>query len=181
MGARERLARLLAEAHSRWKLRRCASVGPGSRALGRVAIRGRGAVHVGARVLLDGRSAPIELDPHAGAEIRIGDDVSIQGGVTVEAQKRITIGEGSRLERFCAVMDNHFHPLAGDRLRPTSDAPLSIGARVVIGRRAIVTQGAHLEPGARVAAGAVVSRRVPAGTSYPPPPRPAAARSGEGG
>lgn len=159
----------------RIKLRRCASVGPDTRVLGRVVLSGAGAVHIGARVLLDGSTAPIELDSHPGAEIWIDDDVVMKGGVTIEAQTRVSIGRGSVLGRFATVMDNHFHPLGGDRLRPTPDRPLEIGERVEIGPRAIVLQGAHLGDGARIAAGAVVSRRIKPGGVYPPivqePPR----------
>ncbi len=157
------LAHLLA----RLKLRRCQAVGPMPSVRGRIWIHGHGCVRIGARVRVHALVAPVELYAHRGAEIRIGDDVLLEGGASIEAQTRVTIGDRVRLGRFCAVMDNHFHHLSGDRQRPTSDHVLVIQEDAVVGERSIVLQGTHLEAGARIAKGAVVSRRVAAFHAYP--------------
>jgi acetyltransferase-like isoleucine patch superfamily enzyme len=157
----------IAHLQARLKLWRCDSVGPQPTVLGRVWIHGEGRVRIGARVRIDGRVAPIELHAHPGAEISLGDDVVLESGASIEAQTRITIGDRVRLGRFSTVMDNHFHHLEGDRLRPTPDYSLVIEDDVVVGERSIVLQGAHLEAGAHVAKAAVASRRVLAYQTYP--------------
>jgi acetyltransferase-like isoleucine patch superfamily enzyme len=128
-------------------------------------------VRIGARARLDGGTVPIELHAAPGAEIVIGDDVVIEGGVSIEAQRSVTVGDGCHLGAFAKIMDNHFHPLRGDRhQRPVSD-PVVIEAGASLGRRAIVL------PGARVRAGAAVR---PA-TVVRAPPRAARAGATAGG
>ncbi|MHB8877585.1 MAG: acyltransferase [Myxococcaceae bacterium] len=151
---------------SRLKLWRCASVGASPRVLGRVWIHGGGRPRLGDRVVLDGRRAPIELHTEHGAILELGDDVQVEGGVSIEAQQSVVIGAGSRVGAFSKVLDNHFHPVRGDRTRRPPSLPVHIDEGVDIGPRAIVLPGARIEKGATIAPGVVVSRRVPAGTRY---------------
>jgi acetyltransferase-like isoleucine patch superfamily enzyme len=69
------------------------------------------------------------------------------------------------LGRLSKVMDNHFHPVAGDRHRRPESKPVVLEAGVTLGPRAIVLPGAHLEAGVSLGPGVVVSRRVKAGLS----------------
>jgi maltose O-acetyltransferase len=143
----------------RWFQSRCwtARTHPAT-VLGRVWVHGRGDVTVGDDVVLDARSAPIEIHATEGAEIAIGRGVRIESGASLEAISRITIGPGATLGAFCKIMDNHFHPLNGDNRLPPS-RPVVVGAGAVIGERAILLPGASVESGAVVPPGAVVSRR----------------------
>ncbi len=142
-------------------LRGCAEVGQAPWVAGRVWIHGGGRVCLGNRVRLDGRSAPIELHALPGAELRLGDDVRLEGGASVEAHARVTIGAGCALGGYCKVIDNHFHPLTGDRhARPTA-APVELEPGVVVGWRAIILPGARVRQGSVVAPGVVVRGRAP--------------------
>ena len=146
---------------SRLKLRHCRVVGAAPTVLGRVWIHGPGEVRVGHRVVLDGREAPIELHAMRGGCIVLGDDVTIEGGASLEALQSITIGAGARLGAFCKVMDNQHHPLRGNRHERPASVPLVVEAGVTVGPRAILLPGAHVQRGATVAAGTVISRRIP--------------------
>jgi acetyltransferase-like isoleucine patch superfamily enzyme len=126
--------------------------------LGKVWVHGRGHLVVGDDVVLDARSAPIEIHSTTGAEITIGRGVRIGSGASLEAISRITIGPGATLGAFCKIMDNHFHPLDGDHRLPRS-RPVVVGAGAVVGERAILLPGASVESGAVVPPGTVVSRR----------------------
>jgi len=152
------MRRLLADLGTRVKLRRCASVGPSATVLGRVWVRGAGAVHVAGGVLLDARAAPIELCAHGGAEIRIGPDVRIEGGASLEAVSRIEIGAGAKLGSFCKIMDNHFHPVGRERHRRPPSRPVVVEEGAEVGARAILLPGARVGKGAVVPPGTVLSR-----------------------
>jgi acetyltransferase-like isoleucine patch superfamily enzyme len=155
---RERMDRGVA----RYKLRACASVGLSPRVCGRLWIHGDGEVRVGDRVFFDAAAAPIELYAWAGASIVIGDDSYIAGGTSIEATRSIVLGARARLGSFCKVMDNHFHPLVGDRHVRPAPRPVVVEEDVVLGPRTIVLAGTRVERGARIAAGTVMKRSRPA-------------------
>jgi acetyltransferase-like isoleucine patch superfamily enzyme len=146
----------------RWKLLRCRKVGRAPRVRGRVWIHGRGAVVLGDRVVIDAPAAPIELHAHAGATIVIGDDCRLEDGASIEATEAVDVGARCRLGAFCKVMDSHFHPLDGDRHRPTRGAPVRLEDDVVLGPWAVVLASAHVGRGTSIGAATVVRRRVPA-------------------
>jgi acetyltransferase-like isoleucine patch superfamily enzyme len=151
---------------ARWKLRRCAQVGHATRVRGRVWVHGRGRVKIGAGVVLDAAHHPIEL--HAleeESEIVIGDGVHVAGGTSIEAVVSVRIGARSRLGSFSKVMDNHFHPLQGDRLKRPPSVPVTVGEDVEIGPRAILLAGVQVGSGATVRSGSVITRslKIPPG------------------
>ncbi|RKH65592.1 acyltransferase [Corallococcus llansteffanensis] len=150
---------------ARLKLRRCESVGLRPTVWGRVWIHGEGEIQVGHRVLFDARMAPIELHAQRGARIVLDDDVTIEGGSSIEAQSYVTVGARSRLGMWCKVLDNMYHPLRGNRHARPQSVPIVLEEGVTVGSRSILLPGAHLQRGASVAPGTVISRRIPAGVS----------------
>lgn len=153
----------LARVRARLALWRCAAVGRDVQVRGRVWIHGGGEVVLGDRVVLDGGDVGVELHAEPDGTIVVGDDVVLRPGASVEAQDLVVIGDRCELGRFARVMDNHFHPVTGDRhVRPASQA-VRLGAGVVLGDRAVVLPGAELGDGVRLAADTVVGRKVGAG------------------
>ncbi len=148
---------------SRFRLRHCAEVGPGTFAHGRLYIRGGGRIRLGARVVLDGRHTPIELHVGEGAELVIDDDVLIEGGTSIEALQRVHIGARTRVGGFCKILDNHFHQVNGNRQERPPSLPVEVDAEVTLGARSILLPGAHLGAGTVVHSGTVISRRFPPG------------------
>jgi acetyltransferase-like isoleucine patch superfamily enzyme len=158
------LLELAATLTSQIALRSRAKVGERVKIRGRIRVAGEGDIVIGDDVELDGRWAPIELHAQPGATIVLGAGVRVHGGVSIEAKSRVEVGDRTVLRGFCKVLDNHFHPLSGDRHRgaPPSN-PVVIGSDCDIGWRALILPGGRLGPGARALAGVVVSRRVPPG------------------
>jgi acetyltransferase-like isoleucine patch superfamily enzyme len=141
---------------SRLRLRACADVGEGVVVAGRVWIHGNGQLTLGRGVRLDASRAPIELHAADGAQIVIGDEVLIEGGTSIEARQSIVIGDRARIRAYCKILDNHFHPLRGDRLQLPPSDPVVLGPDVDLGERSIVLPGAWLAPGAVVGPSKIV-------------------------
>lgn len=158
---------LLRSLEARYKLRACASVGQAPRVTGRVWIHGDGEIRIGDDVFFDAAKAPIELYSWAGAAIVIGDGGHIEGGSSIEATESIVLGARSKIGAFCKVMDNHFHPLVGNRNVRPPPRPVVIEEDVTIGPRSIVLAGARVERGSRIEPGTIVRRSA----SSPPIPR----------
>ncbi len=149
---------------TRWKLLRCKSVGAGTRVLGRVWIHGQGEIRLGERVLLDGRTVPIELHARLkGSRIIVGDDVVIEGGTSIEAEDAVRIGQGCQVGAFVKIIDNHFHPLRGNRHQRPDSSAVNLEENVTVEARAVILPGSWLMKGVRVCQGTVVSRQIPAG------------------
>lgn len=166
-----------ARARQRWLLRRC-EVGADVRIVGHVWVYGGGRVRLGDRVVLDASWAPIELHAERGAEIVLGEDVFVEGGVSIEAVDSVTIEARAVVGAFTKILDNHFHPVVGDRSERPRSSPIHVGAGSRIGRRCVLLPGARLEEGVRLGHGVVIGRRVPAGAALEgSPPRRVSPRS----
>ena len=145
------------------RLRRFARRGRGVVVMGRLWIHGSGAVEVGDATRFDGGGLGIELHPGKNARIVIGSRCCLNEGVSIEACELVQLGDGVTIGPWVKILDNHFHPLHGNRLERPPSEPVIIEDDVAIGARAIILPGVRIARGARVAEGAVVSRRVRAG------------------
>lgn len=111
--------------------------------------------------------------------MKIDHGVIIDRGCRLQSPGKISIGEGSRINRgvhldgrvgLCigahtsismeAMLLTLGHDLQSDRFLPVG-APIQIQDRVFIGARAIILPGVELKEGCAVAAGAVVTKTVP--------------------
>lgn len=151
-------AGLLDRLRADWTLRRCDARGRDIRVVGRLWIHGEGRVVLGDRITFDAATAPIELFPWAGAEIVIGDDSVLEGGTSIECTQSVTLGARTHVGAFSRIMDNHFHPLVGNRHIRPRPRPVVFEDDVRIGPHSVVMAGVHLPRGARFAAAAVIRR-----------------------
>jgi len=151
----------LDQMRSRLKLWRARKVGENVRVIGRIWVYGGGRIEIGDRVLFDASACPIELHVKEEAALIIGDDVEIHGGTSIEATARVTIGSGVHIGPYCKVMDNHWHPLRGDRRQRPESSPVVIGDRVTLGRKVILLPGVMIGDDTRVLDASVVSRSLP--------------------
>jgi maltose O-acetyltransferase len=159
-----------------WPLR---EVGPGARVQGQIwAPFWRGTIRAGRNLHIAASEEPVELHALWGGEICMGDDVTIEGGTSIEAQARVSIGNGVHIGPLCKIMDNHFHFNARDPWRRPDSQPVVIEDGANIGAGAIILPGAHVPRGASVPAGAVfwTSRCQAKGCPIPVPPPPAGLR-----
>lgn len=168
------MLRLLQTINSRLRLRRCARVGRSPSVTGRVWIHGAGVVRIGDRVRIEATQAPVELHAGPGAELSIGDDVTIRSGASIEALLSVRIGDRSWIDGYARILDNHFHMVLGDRQTQPQSSMVVVGPDSTVGWRAILLPGTCIPGGAVVPAGRVVRGTkmapvAPHGTSERPP------------
>jgi acetyltransferase-like isoleucine patch superfamily enzyme len=92
-------------------------------------------------------------------EIRIGNNVFVNLGVTLYASERISIGDHTLIGDQCVIYDTDFH-----QVHPGSEprvSPITIGRNVWIGRGAFILPGVMIGDHAVVAAASVVTKDVP--------------------
>jgi len=102
----------------------------------------------------------------AGAQIAIGDDFGMTGGVIV-AEERITIGARVIVGANSAIVDTDFHPLDARRRQVDpgagATAPIVIEDDVFIGMESLILKGAHIGAGSVIGARSVVTGAIPPG------------------
>jgi len=121
-------------------------------------IRNAGTMKIGENFRVHGRVTRVQLGTSVSGTLVIGDDVGMNEGVSIFAQREITIGDHAIISDYVSINDSDYHELAPGL--PTRVAPVRIGRNAWIGRNAIVTRGVTIGANAVVAAGAVVTRDV---------------------
>ena len=101
-----------------------------------------------------------------GAEIKIGDNVGLNGTSITARSKTITIGDGTMIAPNVIIVDSDFHALWPPESRllnpcPENDADVAIGTNVWIGINAIILKGVKIGDNSIVGAGSVVTKDIP--------------------
>ena len=99
-----------------------------------------------------------------GLELRVGADVFINHGCTLNDMGGIEIGDATMIGPNVSLLTSGHPTGVADRRAGIVVAPIHIGADVWIGAGATVLGGVTVGDGAVVAAGAVVTRDVPPAT-----------------
>lgn len=120
----------------------------------------RGRIVIGERLRMEARQFRSSLTAEPGAEVRIGDRVYLNQGVTIHAALGVTIGDDVMVGDLAAIYDTNFHAVTPDA--PTEGSPVVIGRNAWIGRGAVILPGVEVGDNAVVAAGSVVTRAVAA-------------------
>jgi len=122
-------------------------------------IKGGRRIRVGSRFKVDGHQIRAELACSPDGRIVIGDNVYLNRGTTIYAEREVTIGDDCRFADQAAVYDTNFHEVGeGEGI---TVAPVRIGSNVWIGRQALILPGTEIGDHAVVGAGAVVRGVVP--------------------
>lgn len=135
-------------------------VGAGVRTLERPRIDNQGFMSIGAHSLLRSVNVPVELVTSVGARLIIGEDCSINYGVSLGCTQSIHLGARCRLGPYVSVVDSAFHDLLDRSRRPPSQ-PVVIEDDVWIGAKASIMPGVTIGRGAVVGTAAVVTKDVP--------------------
>jgi len=146
-------------ASSRWKTRKCTSVGPWGRVDGCVQVNNGGEIHLGEKVRIRGTHLPVELGSMPGGVLEIGDQTYINSGASICAQESVKIGARCAIGNQALIMDTDFHSI-DDHTQPGVARPVVIEDDVWLSARVIVLKGVTIGRGAVVAAGAVVTKDV---------------------
>lgn len=109
--------------------------------------------------------SPCKLRTMPGAQIVIGDNVSLNG-TSITCRSRIEIGDGSMIAANVMIIDSDFHkqwPPAGRRTVSDDeyDQPVSIGKGVWVGVGSIILKGCTIGDGSIIGAGSVVTGAIP--------------------
>lgn len=134
-------------------------VGDGVRTLHAPRIENHGYISIGANTLLRSVLVPIELATGVGARLIIGEDVTINYGVSFGCTGQITVGDRCQFGPYAMIIDSQFHDIH-DRSRRPAARPVTLESDVWVGSRASIMPGVTIGRGAVVGTGAVVTRDV---------------------
>jgi acetyltransferase-like isoleucine patch superfamily enzyme len=134
-----------------------------TRVTGKTVINNMGRIEIGDKCHLRGDHVPVELGTFPEGVLTIGDRCFINSGVSISAQKSVTIGSNCAIGNYTLIMDTDFHTI-GDIWKMPEGEPVIIGDNVWIAARVTILKGVHIGEGAVIAAGAVVTKDVPART-----------------
>jgi acetyltransferase-like isoleucine patch superfamily enzyme len=121
-------------------------------------IRNSGTMRIGRGFAVHSRVTRTQLATGPNGRLTIGNDVGINEGVDIAAEREITIGDDVTIGDFVAIHDSDYHEVWPGR--PVTVAPVVIGRNAWLGRRATVLRGVTIGANAVVAAGAVVTADV---------------------
>jgi acetyltransferase-like isoleucine patch superfamily enzyme len=110
----------------------------------------------------------VEFSLPQGGELTIGDGAFIGRGVVVSAHSRVEIGANTMIGEYVSIHDNNHGTSDPDQpiaRQGFSTEPIRIGRNCWIGAHAVLVKGCSLEAACTVGAGAVVTKRFPAGTT----------------
>lgn len=145
-------------------LRSCDSVGRNVRTFFHPHIENRGHISIGNNVRLNSNWAPLELVTGKDGKIEIGDEVYINYGTLICAQRSVRIGRNVMVGNYSIIADTE---LAGidlpEHQLTVAPRPIEIGDGAWLAARVTVLPGAQIGAGCVIAAGSVVAGVIPAG------------------
>jgi acetyltransferase-like isoleucine patch superfamily enzyme len=133
--------------------------GPGVRTLGRPRIENEGFISIGKGTVLRSINVPVELATGPSGQLRIGEEVSLNYGVSIGCLLRVELGDRCRLGPYVMIVDSDFHDFY-DRGRRPPPRKVSLAEDVWVGAKASILPGVTIGRGAIVGIGAVVTADV---------------------
>lgn len=106
----------------------------------------------------------VNIDCASGGKLAIGDNVSLNFGVTVVCRSSIQIGNDVRIGELASIRDNdHNFNAVGTPISKQgyTNASVTIGQRVWIGRGAVIMPGVTIGQDAIIGANSVVTKSIP--------------------
>jgi acetyltransferase-like isoleucine patch superfamily enzyme len=128
---------------------------------------GNGRIDVGDDVHV---GSPCTWEVAAGAELIIGNRVSVNYRNVIGVARSVRIGDDTLIAGDVVIFDNTNHPvaparrLAGEDVTGAEIAPIVIGRNVWIGLHSIIMRGVTIGDNSVIAAGSVVTKSVPPNT-----------------
>ncbi|MEL6132498.1 MAG: acyltransferase [Bacteroidota bacterium] len=144
---------------SRWRLRRCTSLGKIVFTRKKPTILNQGELRIGSIVRIWSNVNRVRLAVGKGAVLYIGDNTRLNGP-TISVSNKVWIGKNCRIAPHVIIMDSDFHDVT-NRLATGKGGEIIIKDDAWVATRAMVLKGVTIGKGAVVAAGAVVTKDVP--------------------
>jgi acetyltransferase-like isoleucine patch superfamily enzyme len=149
-------------ARTQWCLRRnFTSHGPRGAIFGAVRFLVDGTAIVGEHFVVEGYDAKVSIKVAEAASLIIGDDVFLNGGVSIEAWREVRIGSNVLMAPYASIIDDDRHEMEPGARR--DKGPVIVGDNVWLGRNVAVLPGVRIGDGSVIGANSVVSRDIPAG------------------
>jgi acetyltransferase-like isoleucine patch superfamily enzyme len=156
-----RLRRFAFEVWARSQLK--GRIAPGVQFVGLVASEGTGNVHIGRGTRVGRR---VFFETYGDARIEIGEDVTLNDGITIVAYANVTIASHAMIGELTSIRDSNHGMLKKEFVhnQPHTAAAIYIGSDAWIGRGVLIGEGVQIHHGAVVGANSVVTREVPSYT-----------------
>lgn len=127
---------------------------------GKVFVNKIGAIEVGKNLSIVGHPWAVQITSTNGANLIIGDNVYVNAGVGIAANKEIVIGDNVKIGPRTSIFDSNYH-----RMDSTDKGELSksitIGNNVWIGADCTILPGVTIGDNSVIAAKSTVNRNVP--------------------
>ncbi len=157
---RKSLVYILSMATGPFNLMRCNKIGKYPRTRRRPYIENAGRIIIGNDVNINSKNVQTDFVTGHNGLIEIGNDVSINFGVSLVAENWIKLGDRIRLGPYVMIQDTDRH-IPGERHKWAEGEPVLIEDDVWLASRVIVLKGAHIGRGSVIAAGSVVTGFIP--------------------
>lgn len=141
-------------------LRKCDSVGERPRTRRKPNIENSGKIILGNDININSRNVQTDLVTGPNGMIKIGNEVSINFGVSMVSYNKISIGNRVRVGPYTMIYDSNLHT-QGDRYSWAEGDPVIIEDDVWLASRVMVLKGSMIGRGSVVASGSVVSGIIP--------------------
>ncbi len=141
-------------------LRKCNSVGKRPRTRQKPNIENAGRIVIGDDININSRNVQTDLVTGPNGFLRIGNEVSINFGVSIVSYNKVSIGNRVRIGPYSMIYDSNFH-IQGDRYSWAEGEPVTIEDDAWLASRVMVLKGAMIGRGSVIAAGSVVSGVIP--------------------
>lgn len=141
-------------------LRRCNTVGKRPRTRRKPNIENAGRIEIGNDVNINSRNVQTDLVTGPDGFLKIGNEVSINFGVSIVSYNKVSIGNRVRVGPYTMIYDSNFH-IQGDRYSWAEGEPVTIEDDAWLASRVMVLKGAMIGRGSVIAAGSVVSGAIP--------------------
>lgn len=141
-------------------LRKCNKVGNRPRTRQKPYIENAGKIMIGNDVNINSKNVQTDLVTGPNGLIEIGNEVSINFGVSIVAEKKVKLGNRIRVGPYTMIFDTDRH-VVGDRFKWAGGEPVVIEDDVWLATRVLVLKGSLIGKGAVISGGSVVSGVIP--------------------
>ncbi len=141
-------------------LRKCDRVGKRVRTQKKPYIENSGRIEIGDDVNINSRNVQTDLVTGPNGIIEIGNEVSINFGVSIVAEEKVSIGDRTRIAPYTFIYDSDRH-VPGSRFSWAQGDPVIIEPEVWLATRVIILKGSLIGRGSIIASGSVVSGVIP--------------------
>jgi acetyltransferase-like isoleucine patch superfamily enzyme len=122
-------------------------------------LKNKGKFEVGNKFTMISNQFKIQITCSENAHLKFGDNVHINQGCNIYADKSIEIGDGVMIGDSVIIYDTNFHEV--EEGEGVTTKPIIIENNVWIGARAIILPGVRIGMNSVVGAGSVVTKSMP--------------------